>query len=106
MLNVTETLGQAIRGARRALGKTLRSTAAEAKISAALLSLVERDKHTPSREVIVAIAKKLGGDPDHWCGLAGKITPDAEGVLANLAKEKPEFFRFLRTLIEQHGGHR
>ena len=103
-LNVMESLGQAVAFARKERHKTLRSTAVEIGVSASLLSLVEQNKHVPSREVIEALARVLGGDPDKWCGLAGRITPAAEASLAKLAMEKPEFFRFLRGMVEQSGG--
>ncbi len=88
----------------RELRKTLRGTAAEAKISPSLLSLVVQDKHVPSRKVIVALATTLNSDRDHWCGLAGRISPEAEATLAKIASEQPEFFRNLKGMIERAGG--
>ena len=94
-----KTLGQLVVAARRSRRKTLRSLAREVDISAALLSLIERDKHRPPSRVITRLAGALGGDADQWCGLAGRIAPDIEANLAGLAKEDPESYRlFLRTL--------
>ena len=103
---MTATLGTEIRLARREAHKTLRSAAKEADLSAALLSLIERDKHVPPKQVIARLALLLGADPDRWCGLAGKITAEAEESLAKFARENPEFYRFLRTMIDRTGGAR
>lgn len=98
------TLGTEIRKTRTGIHKTLRSTAKEADISAALLSLIETDKHVPPKEVIVRLAYLLDADVDRWCGLAGKITAEAEESLARLARENPEFYRYFRTMIDRTGG--
>lgn len=98
------TLGEEILSRRRKAHKTLRFTAQEADISASLLSLIEREKHTPSREVIERLASVLGGDVDRWCGLAGRITTEAEESLAKLAIEQPEFYRQFRTIVDRGGS--
>jgi transcriptional regulator with XRE-family HTH domain len=87
-------LGDAIRKARFGK-KTLRQTAGEAGISAGLLSLVERNLHVPSADIIQRLAKCLGGDPDQWCGFAGTISAEAREHLARIAAEEPIFFRKL-----------
>lgn len=102
-LDTSKSLGAAIRLARKARGLTLRGLATDVGVSASLLSLLEQDAHVPPNELIVRIAGHLDGDPDLWCGLAGKITPDTEQRLARIAKGDPKFFR---TMIERLGGGR
>ena len=98
------TLGQDLVARRREKGMTLRGVAREIGVSASLLSLIEQNKHTPSRNLLVNLAELLDADADRWCALAGTITPQAEAALAVLAREDPEGYRFLRTLVERRNG--
>ena len=98
-------LGDVIRARRAEARKTLRSTARESRISASLLSLIEQNKHVASRQVIERLATVLDADADRWCGLAGKITAEAEESLAKLARERPEFFREFRAVLDRRGVH-
>ncbi len=93
MIKRMKTLGQHIVAERKKQSKTLRKLAAEVNVSPALLSLIERDKHQSSKEVVVRLAMALNSDADRWCALIGKITPDAENQLAKLAENDPVFFR-------------
>lgn len=104
LLNVSESIGQHIRAARCRLLKTLRATAKEAGVSPGLLSMIEQDKHAPTRELISRLADLLEGDVEQWCGLAGKVTPETESAMARLARTNPDFLRTLRAMIQQHGG--
>jgi len=97
------TLGQAVYEARKRLRRTLHVLSGEIGVSPALLSLIEQDKHVPPNELIVKLAAALGGDADQWCGLAGKLTPDAQSKLAALAKDDPIFFR---SMIKRKRGAR
>jgi transcriptional regulator with XRE-family HTH domain len=87
------SLGKTISEARKRHRKTLHALSEEVGVSPALLSLTEQDKHVPPKELIVKLATVLGGDADHWCGLAGKVTPSVEKSLAKIAKDDPIFFR-------------
>lgn len=98
-------LGQELVGLRRAHNKTLRTLAREVDVSAALLSLIERGKHVPNRELVVRLAKALDADADRLCGMCGRITAEAEQSFAALARSRPEFFRYFRTLIDRTGDH-
>src|SRR5688572_4070172 len=89
------TLGKQIREARSRNGTTLRQLARDLEISPGLLSLIERDRHIPPREIIVNAAKRLGSDSDYWCGLIGKVTPEVEQALASVARREPKFYRQL-----------
>jgi len=90
---MAKSFGNLLHDARRAKKQTLRALAAEVGISAALLSLIEQEKHVPPKEVIVRLAEHLGADSTEWCAAAGQITPDAERKLARLARDEPLYFR-------------
>ena len=79
----------------------MRALAKEIGVSASLLSLIEQGGHVPPRRLIVALAETLEGNPDEWCALVGRITPEAEETLAGLAKEEPHIYRSFRTLLER-----
>jgi transcriptional regulator with XRE-family HTH domain len=95
------TLGQTIHEARRAQKKTLHNVSEQVGVSPALLSLTEQDKHIPPKALIVRLAEVLKGDADQWCGLAGKVTPNAEATLAEVAKDNPIFFR---SMLKRKGS--
>lgn len=94
------TLGQDIAASRHQAHKTLRQVAADIGVSPALLSLIERGKQKPSAQTVVKLAATLGGDADLWCAKLGKLTPEAEGQLADIAKDDPGFFR---TMLKRLG---
>jgi len=54
---------------------TLRAAAAAAKISPAMLSMIESAAAVPSTETVVALAKALHADADAWCALIGRVSP-------------------------------
>ena len=88
-----ESLGQIIHAARKSKRFTLQQLGQQIDASAGLLSLIEQDKHIPPNNVIVKLAELLGGDANQWCGMAGKVTPNAEKAFAKIAREDPVFFR-------------
>jgi transcriptional regulator with XRE-family HTH domain len=93
--NESPTLGDEIRTTRDRAGRTLGQLARALDVSPALLSLVERDRRAPSRDLLVRLARELNADGDYWLGLAGTISPEAEKSLAKLARTEPHFFRRL-----------
>ena len=101
---MSDDLGQDIVRRRGEVRMTLRATAAKIGVSASLLSMIEQGKHVPSPKMIVKLAQLLGADPDGWCALAGRVTPEAEAALAELAREDPEGYRFLRTRVVRRGA--
>lgn len=86
-------LGNAVHVARKQAGLTLQQVGAKIEASAGLLSLIEQGKHVPPREMIAKLARLLGADADIWCGLAGKVTVEAEKQFARIARENPSFYR-------------
>lgn len=104
ILDMSESLGRVIVDARKSKRYTLRGLAKRVGISPALLSLIERSEHRPKREVLAKLAAQLDGDVDQWAGLMGRITIDAEQAFATLAKEKPEIFRMMRSMLDRQGG--
>lgn len=93
-----ETIGQYIAAARKEKHKTLRSLARDADVSPTLLSFIEHGKHEPTPELVVRLAGILGADPDHWCALIGKVTPEAQRKMAKIARDNPVFFRNMINL--------
>lgn len=87
--------------ARREQRLTLRALSAKAGLSAALLSMIEQDDHTPPKQTIEAIARALSADVDLWCGLAGTVSSESERTFAKLAAEDPLYFRRLRSKVDQ-----
>lgn len=98
---MARTLGETIRAARREEKMTLRATAKEAGISPGLLSLIERGKHNPSPEAVAQLAHVLKRNPDVWCAFIGKVAPDVQSRLAELARDNP---MILRTLLRRMEG--
>lgn len=100
------SLGGHIVAHRHAKHLTLRAVAEKLKVSAALLSMIERKGHKPKRELIVQLAEVLDADADYWCSLAGRVTPESEATFAELAREDPDAYRLFRTLAgrERQGG--
>ena len=90
------TFGSHLRKAREAKGLSLRKFAKkfEGKPTAAYLSRVERDEvPPPSEEVILALAKELGEDPDVLMVMAGRIPAG----LIEIIQENPfEFAELIR----------
>lgn len=91
-----------MRARREALGADnpdygLRKVAGRAGISPTYLSRLENGKaDPPSEEVIEALAKELGENPDVLLALAGKISPRLVEIIA----KRPELFA---QLIEEFG---
>jgi transcriptional regulator with XRE-family HTH domain len=98
-LNTCANLGDEIRRARMALGLSLRALASRVAISPSLLTLIEHGNHVPPSAVIVGLASALEVNADVLCGLAGKLTPRNERLLAQIAKSEPAL---LRSFLEGH----
>ena len=76
---VREALGAVLRGRRVALGRTLSEVAAEAGLSPAHLSEVERGRKEVSIERLLAVAHALGVRPaDIYAQLARLLGADAD----------------------------
>ena len=99
------SLGQRLREARLARAGedprafSVRALAARLGISAAYLSLVERDAERPTESVLRALAAELGLDAEMLLPLAGRVAGDVAAALL----ERPalaELVRALRDLPE------
>jgi len=90
-----KTLGSEIRRTRETAAKTLSQLALTLDVSPAVLSLIERDRRAPSRDLLIRLARELNADEHHWLGLADTISPEVEQSLARLARTEPHFFRRL-----------
>jgi transcriptional regulator with XRE-family HTH domain len=92
-LNSSESLGTVIRSSRQRQQITLRTFAKRLGISPAFQTLIEQDRSMPDAQLIQRIARELELDPDQLCGLAGKLTPQVQKKLSQLARGDPKYFR-------------
>lgn len=72
-----DLIGQALRRARKAQGRTLREVADDAQVSLPYLSEIERGRKEPSSEVLAAVNRALGIGLDE---LLGTLTADLRPV--------------------------
>jgi transcriptional regulator with XRE-family HTH domain len=75
------TLGSRLRELREQAGLTLRSVATAAKISAPYLSTLERDRGTPSDQVVFDLSTALNCEPDELLGILGRIAEDLKAII-------------------------
>ncbi|MFI6470051.1 MULTISPECIES: helix-turn-helix domain-containing protein [unclassified Streptomyces] len=91
----TQRMGDRIRAAREARGRSTQSAAAEAEISSGYLFKLESGYvGTPSPRVLHRLAQVLGLDYWELMGLAGYVVPDGAGApsavaAAHLASPEP-----------------
>lgn len=100
-VNNSATFGARVRTVRLGKRITLRELAKRLGISPAFQTQIEKDQSVPTSELIERIAKELELDANELCGLAGKLTPDAQRTLSRLARRDPKIFR---SMIERMGG--
>lgn len=79
--------GETLRNLRTAQDMGLRETAAQAGISPAYLSRIERGKESPPKpDIIKALAKVLAADPDVLFRLSSSTDPEIVGFLKDNTK--------------------
>jgi len=81
MANTNTTLGEVIRKARVAAGRSLRDFAKGLGITPSYQSDIENDRRIPSEEVLKKIAELLSLDYEELMALAGRFGEDAERYL-------------------------
>ena len=79
---------RALRAARKADGYSLRRVAGRLGIEPSYLSKIELGTQLPSDELLLALAKELGEDPDVLMLLAGRL-PDS---LVREVRKRPQLF--------------
>ena len=75
------TLGSRLRQLRELTGLSLRSVATAAKISAPYLSQLERDRGTPSDQVVFDLSDALSCDPDELFAILGRPAEDVKTIM-------------------------
>jgi transcriptional regulator with XRE-family HTH domain len=81
MANTNTTLGEVIRKARVATGRSLREFARALDITPSYQSDIENDRRVPSEEVLKKIAELLSLNYEELMALAGRFGEDAERYL-------------------------
>ncbi len=81
MANTSKTLGEVIRNARVATGRSLREFARALEITPSYQSDIENDRRVPSEEVLKKIAGLLSLNYEELMALAGRFGEDAERYL-------------------------
>ena len=106
----TQTLGEIVREARIAKGKSLREIAKTLEITPSYMSDIENDRRIPSEDVLRNITTLLDLDFDHLMALAGRFGEDADrymkkqpiaGVLFRRISENNLQEDALRKLLEK-----
>jgi transcriptional regulator with XRE-family HTH domain len=81
MANMHTSLGEVIRNARVATGRSLREFAKALGITPSYQSDIENDRRVPSEEVLRKIAELLSLNYEELMALAGRFGEDAERYL-------------------------
>src|SRR5437762_1315677 len=81
MANENKTLGEVIRNARVASGRSLREFARALEITPSYQSDIENDRRVPSEEVLKKIAGLLNLNYEELMALAGRFGDNAERYL-------------------------
>src|SRR5262249_15506704 len=81
MANENKTLGDVIRSARIAAGKSLREFSRDLGITPSYQSDIENDRRIPSEDVLKKIADQLSLDFEDLMALGGRFGEDAERYL-------------------------
>jgi transcriptional regulator with XRE-family HTH domain len=95
-----ETVGQIIRAKRESQGLLLRQVAAHLDIDQAILSKIERTERSPTKEIIIKLAKVLDLDQDELLiqFMSDKIAyeiagEDCAGKVLKVAEKKVKYLR-------------
>lgn len=94
------SFGEMLREARVKKGVSLRSLAAELKITPSYLSDIENDRRVPSEDVLQLLALLLGLDFDDLMAQAGRFGEEAERYL----KHQPTAVKLFRRISESNLG--
>lgn len=90
--------GETLRNLRTAQDMGLRETAAQAGISPAYLSRIERGKESPPKpDIIKALAKVLAADPDVLFRLSSSTDPEIAGFINN----NPKVAELVRLVLKR-----
>ncbi len=90
------SFGETLRDARVKKGVSLRSLAAELKITPSYLSDIENDRRVPSEDVLQQLANLLNLNFDDTMAQAGRFGEEAERYL----KQQPTAVKLFRRISE------
>ena len=94
------TLGEYIRNLRNKRDMGVRELGREVDVSGVHISSIEKNKATPSPELLCKIALKLGADVDKLQAMANQVDPDVIDVIKRTPSAVPSFLRTAKGLTK------
>ena len=96
-----ETLGEYIRKLRNAKNIGVREMGRLLEVSGVHISSIEKDKNTPSPELLRKMAVVLGVDVDRLLSKANQVDPEVINVIKNSSTVVPSFLRSAKDLTKE-----
>ena len=94
------TLGEYIRNLRNKRDIGVRELGRKADVSGVHISSIEKDKNTPSPELLRKIAVILDTDVDKLQAMANQVNPDVIDVIKKSPSAVPSFLRSAKNLTK------
>ena len=94
------TLGQQIRKLRNKMDMGVRELGRAVNVSGVHISSIEKDKNTPSPELLRKIALVLGEDIDKLLSMADQVDPEVIDVIKDSPAAVPSFLRSAKGLTK------
>ena len=95
-----KTLGEYIRNLRNKRDIGVRELGRAVDVSGVHISSIEKDKNTPSPELLRKIAVILGVDVDKLLSMAGQVDPEVINVIKDSPAAVPSFLRSAKGLTK------
>jgi transcriptional regulator with XRE-family HTH domain len=95
-----KTLGEYIRSLRTKRDIGVRELGRAVDVSGVHISSIEKDKNTPSPELLSKIAVVLGVDIDKLLSMANQVDPEVINVIKNSPSAAPSFLRSAKGLTK------
>ena len=96
-----ETLGEYIRKLRNAKNIGVREMGRALEVSGVHISSIEKDKNTPSPELLRKMAIVLGVDVDKLLSKANQVDPEVINVIKKSSTVVPSFLRSAKHLTKE-----
>jgi transcriptional regulator with XRE-family HTH domain len=96
-----ETLGEYIRKLRNAKNIGVREMGRSLDVSGVHISSIEKDKNTPSPELLRKMAIVLGVDVDKLLSKANQVDPEVINVIKKSSTVVPSFLRSAKDLTKE-----
>jgi len=96
-----ETLGEYIRKLRNAKNIGVREMGRLLEVSGVHISSIEKDKNTPSPELLRKMAIVLGVDVDKLLSKANQVDPEIINVIKKSSTVVPSFLRSAKDLTKE-----